>query len=125
MEQLTKEAIEELVWNLASKHLEKKENLPTMLREIHYVDDLEALINNIDFLEDFNSEIEIQTIIQSNNHSIVTFTIDSILSVWCEKSQLLRITVTAKGTCSLKSSENIDIIDIQYENVECDDMRAI
>lgn len=98
MEQLTKEAIEELVWNLASKHLEKKENLPTMLREIHYVDDLEALINNIDFLEDFNSEIEIQTIIQSNNHSIVTFTIDSILSVWCEKSQLLRITVTAKGT---------------------------
>lgn len=110
---------------MASKHLEKTENLPMMLSEIHYVDDLESLIKCIDFLEDFDSEIEIQTITQANNHSTVTFTIDSILSAWCKKSQLLRITVTAKGTCRLKSSENVELVDIQYENVECDDIRAV
>ncbi|MEG0470384.1 MAG: hypothetical protein RR562_10790 [Longicatena sp.] len=125
MEQLTKDDVEEPVWNLASKYLEKIENLPRMLSEIHYVDDLGSLINRIDFLEDFDSEIEIQTITQENTHNIVTFTINSILSAWCKKSQLLRITVTAKGTCNLKSMGDVELVDIQYENVECDDTRAI
>lgn len=125
MENLTDEYIEDLVWNFVSEYLEKIENLPVLLEDIHYINDLESLINQIDFLEDFDSEIEINNINKSDNSIVVSFDIVAIVSAWCEQSQLLRITVNAIGTCLIKSSKNVEIIEIQYNNVECDDIRAI
>ena len=92
MEHLTDEDIEELVWNFVSEHLEKIENLPVLLEDIGYIDDLESLFNEIDFLEDFDSEIEINNIDKSDNGIAVSFDINALVSAWCEQSQVLRIT---------------------------------
>lgn len=125
MEHLTNEDIEELVWEFVSEHLEKIENLPILLEDIHYVSDLEPLINQIDFLEDFDSEIEIDNINKSDNGIVVSFNINALLSAWCEQEQVLRITVSAAGACIIKPSKIVEIIEIQYDNVECDDIRAV
>lgn len=125
VEHLTDEDIEALVWNFVSEYLEKTENLPVLLKDIGYIDDLESLFNEIDFLEDFDSEIEINNINESDDSIAVSFDINAIISAWRDQNQLLRITVNAVGTCLIKSSESIEMVDIQYNNVECDDIRAI
>lgn len=123
MKPMDEEMMEELVWDYVSKYLEKIENLPTMLEDIGYVDDLDELIGKVDMVEDFDSEIEIEEVEESEDAAAVSFQIFATLSAWCRSKQLLRITVNAHGTCAVKASENIEMLDFTYDNVECDDVR--
>ncbi len=124
MKHLNEEEIEELVWDFVCKYLENTEYLPDMLDDIGYVDDLDELLRQIDFVEVFDSELEIEDMDETDDGTTVSFAIDAILSAWHKPEQLLRITVNAVGSCLVKSPKKIEMLDIQYDNVECDDMRA-
>ncbi len=134
-----------LLWEVVSANIEKIDQLPIMLRDIGYVEDIDNVIAQITECEVFNSEpLEIISFDKNEESILITFEMQFVLSAWSGRKQLLRITAAATGKCripdigkydwesidfedldkkELLSYEGlVDILELNYPSSECDDV---
>lgn len=148
MEQLVKKLATTLLWDLISLKVEEKNQIPIMLKEVYYLEEKDNLMTQIKKCEVIDSEpLEIIDFIIDGEKILVEFEMPFILSAWSEKKQLLRITATLIGKCTLSGNtlfnwNNIDIeslgkydwlenqklvkiLEINYTDVECEDISIL
>lgn len=135
-----------LLWEVVCAHVENINQLPIILRNIGYVEDIDNVIAQVTECEVLDSEP--LAIVDFKNHEesiLINFEMQFVLSAWRGTRQFLRITALAVGKCripdigkydwksmdfedmskeELLSYEGlVDILELSYSNVECDDVR--
>lgn len=137
-----------LLWEVASANIEKINQLPIMLKDIGYVEDIDNIIAKITECEVFDSEpLKIINFDKYEESILITFEMQFVLSAWSGRKQLLRITAAAMGKCripdigrydwesidfedmgkkELLSYEGlVDILELNYPSAECDDVSIV
>lgn len=139
------EILSPLLWEVVSLRVEQLDQLPIMLKDIGYLDDKDSMISEVTHCEIFVSdEFNVEGFVVKNNNILVTYEMPFVLSAWSERTQLLRITGTALGVCSVPDIEHydwsnkdfgemrkgelleyqslVDILECKCDYVECDDV---
>lgn len=134
-----------LLWEVVSAHVEKIDQLPIILKDIGYLEDIDNVIAQITTCEVFESEpLEIIDFETNEESILISFEMQFVLSAWNGSRQLLRITASAKGKCripdigkydwgsvdfedmgkeELLSHEGlVNILELIYPDAECDDV---
>lgn len=147
-EQLVEILSTTLLQEVVSANIEKVNQLPAMLQDIGYIEDKVNVILQITESDVFDSEpLDIINFTQHGESLLITFEMPFILSAWTGKEQLLRITATATGKCIvpdiakydwasidvenmgkeelLAKNELVDILELNYTDVECDDVSIL
>lgn len=136
---------ETFLWEAVSAEIEQIRFLPDMLRNIGYLDNKDEVIQNVDGMEILDSEpLEISDHNADNGRISFGFEMPFVLTAKCGKEQLLRITATAAGKCSIPDGNAFDwsafdwddmnksellahkdlmeFSELRFEYVECDDL---
>lgn len=143
-EQLIDILSETLLWEVVAANVEQVDQLPNMLQNISYIANKEHIISKITECEVLDSDFHILRFIKDGESILITFEISFLLSVWNQKKQLLRITAAASGKCRipdignydwdsvdfesmdrlelLANGELVDILELNYTDVEADDV---
>ncbi|MDE6476076.1 MAG: hypothetical protein K2L08_04405 [Erysipelotrichaceae bacterium] len=147
-EELLEELSESLLCEVVCLHIEKVDQIFSMLKDIHYIEDKEHVLLQVKECELLHTEdFDIVNSIIDDGNILIAFEMPFILSVWGEEDQLLRITANAVGKCkvpdidkhnwnsieledmdkeALLANQNlVDIVELGYTYVECDDVRCI
>lgn len=137
-----------LLWEVISAKLEEINQVSVMLKDIGYLDDKENTIDQINQCEIFDSEpLKMMEVSVQEGKVLINFETSFILSAWHNNEPLLRITAFTAGKCSIpdvevfdwekieveKMSKNellenkmlIEMIELNYIGVECDDLRVL
>lgn len=147
-EQLVEILSTTLLQEVISANIEKINQLPVMLQDIGYIKDKVNVILQITECEVSDSEpLDIINFTQHGESLLINFEMPFILSAWTGKEQLLRITANATGKCIvpdiakydwasidvenmgkeelLAKNELVDILELNYTDVECDDVSIL
>ncbi|MDE6728190.1 MAG: hypothetical protein K2J80_09675 [Oscillospiraceae bacterium] len=139
---------ETFLWEVVSAYIEQPRFLPEMLRDVGYLDNKEEMIRKVDSLEISDSEpLYILYCITENGRIVFGFEMPFVLIAKSGKEQLLRITATAAGKCSipdknafdwsafdwddmnkqelLSHKELAEFLMLNFEDAECDDLSVI
>lgn len=147
-EQLEEVLSETLLWEVISENVENVNQLPIMLQDINYLENKNSVIAIIDECEVLISDSF--DIIKSETHGeniLISFEMPFVMSAWSTTKQHLRITATATGKCMIPSIEIydwdsidfesmrkeellenqnlVDILELNYAWVECDDVSIL
>lgn len=137
-----------LIWEVISEKVENLNQLPIMLGDSRYIENKDTTISQITRCEVLDSEsLEIIGFTNYDESIFVVFEMPFVLSAWNESKQLLRITATVTGKYSVPDSkkydwdnidfenmgkkelleykELVDILEINYQFVECDDISVL
>lgn len=125
-----------------SAHIEQTRFLSDMLRDVGYLDNKDEIIQKIDRSEILDSEpLEISAPNAENGRISFGFEMPFVLIAKSGKEQLLKITATAAGKCSIPDESAFDWDDmnkpellahkdlakfseLRFEEAECDDLTA-
>lgn len=136
---------ETFLWESVSAHIEQTQFLPDMLRNVGYIENKDEVIQKVDKLEILDSEpLEIFGQSADNGRISFSFSMPFVLVARSGKEQLLRITATAEGKCSIPDGNAFDwnafdwddmnrqellshkdlaeFSQLRFEEVECDDL---
>lgn len=136
---------ETFLWESVSAHIEQIQFLPDMLRNVGYIENKDKVIQKADGMEILDSEpLEIFGQSADNGRISFGFSMPFVLVAKSGKEQLLRITATAEGKCSIPDENNFDwntfdwedmnrqellshkylaeFPQLRFEEVECDDL---
>ena len=142
-EQLVEE-LAEIIPDFIDGYVENINQLPEMLKDIGYVDAIEARIAQITECEIFDSEpLEIKKFHVENGKIVMSFEWDFLLSAWSKGEPQFRITATAIGKCAVPDMDQydwerqeiekidtreqniVDLLELEYSFVECDDVSIL
>jgi hypothetical protein len=143
-EQLIELLSETLLIEVIAAKVEEVDQLPIMLQNIGYIEELENVLSKITFCEAFESDLDIIHFTQEGKSILITYKLTFLLSAWHQKQQLLRITASATGTCQIPGIESYDwesvdfggmnkkellanrglmsILELNYSDVEADEV---
>lgn len=136
---------ETFLWEAVSAYIEQTRFLPDMLRNVGYLDNKDEVIQRVDGMEILDSEeLEISDPNADNGRVSFGFEMPFVLIAKCGKEQLLRITATAAGKCSIPDETAFDwsaydwddmnksellahkdlaeFSELRFDYVECDDL---
>lgn len=136
---------ETFLWESISAHIEQTRFLPDMLLNVGYIENKDEITQKVDRLEILDSEpLEIFDYSADNGRISFGFVMPFILIAKNGKEQLLRITATAAGKCSIPDENAFDwnafdwedmnkpellahkdlaeLLQLRFEEVECDDL---
>lgn len=136
---------ETFLWEIVSAYIEQTRFLPDMLRNVGYLENKDEIIQRVDKMEILDSEpLEIFDCSADNGRIFFGFEMPFILIAKSGKEQLLRITATAAGKCSIPNENAFDwnafdwddmnrpellahkdlaeFSELRFEQVECDDL---
>lgn len=100
---------ETLLWENISAQIEKTERLPELLNEIGYLDSKDEIIKKADKERILESEPpEFSNIQVEGGRITLSFTMPFVMIVTSGKEELLRITATAAGNCSIPDENAFD-----------------
>lgn len=139
---------ETFLWETVSAYIEQTRFLPDMLRNVGYLDNKDEIIQKVDGMEIMDSEtLEILGCNAENGRISFGFEMPFVLVAKCGKEQLLRITATAAGKCSipdecafdwsaydwddmnkpelLAHKDLAEFSELRFEYVECDDLSVV
>jgi hypothetical protein len=137
-----------LLWEVVCANIEKVNQLPIILKDIGYVEDIDNVIKEITQCEVFDSEpLEVINFDKHEESILITFEMSFTLSTWIGQQQLLRITAVVMGKCRIPDIreyewESIDfesmgkkellsyeglvhILELNYSSAECDDVSML
>ena len=129
----------DLLWEIISAKVEEVNQIPAMLKNIGYLDDKEELISQINNCEVFDSEpLNVIGFTVQEEKIFIDFEMSFLLSAWHDEKSLLRITAAVSGKCSVpdvnvfdwenRDAEEagiVNVLELNYVDVECDDMRVV
>lgn len=147
-QELLDELSETFLWEIVSAYIEQPRFLPDMLRNVGYLDNKDEIIQKVDDMEILDSEpLEIFDINADNGRISLGFEMPFVLIAKSGKEQLLRITATAAGKCSIPDENAFDwnAFDwddmnkqellshkdlaefplLNFEDAECDDLTVV
>ena len=136
---------ETFLWETVSAYIEQSRFLPDMLRNVGYIENKDKVIQKVDNMEVQDSKpLEIFDINAKNGKISFGFEMPFVLIAKSGKEQLLRITATAVGQCSIPDENAFDwsafdwdnmskpeilshkdlaeFSGVRFEQVECDDL---
>lgn len=136
---------ETFLWEIVSAYIEQTRFLPDMLRNVGYLENKDEIIQRVDKMEILDSEpLETFDCSADNGRIFFGFEMPFILIAKSGKEQLLRITATAAGKCSIPNENAFDwnafdwddmnrpellahkdlaeFSELRFEQVECDDL---
>lgn len=139
---------ETFLWEIVSAYIEQARFLPDMLSDVGYLDNKDEVIQKVDGMEILDSEpLEISDINADNGRISFGFEMPFVLIAKSGKEQLLRITATAAGKCSIPDENAFDwsaydwddmnktellehkdlakFSELRFEYVECDDLSVV
>lgn len=139
---------ETFLWETVSAYIEQTRFLPDMLRNVGYLDNKDEIIHKVDKMEIMDSEpLEISDNNADNGRISFGFEMPFVLIAKSGKEQLLRITATAAGKCSIPDESAFDwsafnwddmnkpellshkdlaeFSELRFEQVECDDLTVV
>lgn len=139
---------ETFLWEVVSAHIEQPRFLPEMLQNVGYLDNKGEIIQRVDGMEIMDSEpLEILYNVTENGRISFGFEMPFVLIAKSGKEQLLRITATAAGKCSIPDENAFDwnAFDwddmnkqellahkdlaefplLNFEDAECDDLTVV
>lgn len=139
---------ETFLWEVVSAYIEQPCFLPDMLRNVGYLENKDGIIQNADDMEIMDSEpLEMFDISTDNGIISFGFEMPFVLIAKSGKEQLLRITATAAGKCSIPDENAFDwstydwddmnkqellahkdlaeLSQVRFEQVECDDLNVV
>jgi hypothetical protein len=145
--ELIENIAESVLWTVVAASVEKDDQLPVILKDIHYLGDKENLLARTTWCEVFDSDFNMSNHIKDGESLLVSFEMPLILSTWNQEQQLLRITATATGACRIPdigtydwenvdfygmnkqellgmSKDLVEIVELHYTDVEADEMEA-
>ncbi|GLC83338.1 hypothetical protein [Lacrimispora brassicae] len=135
-----------LLWEVISARIEELDQIPMILRNIgHITPDEIAKINKSEILD--SESFDVIRFEKLTEKILITFEMPFILSLWSDKEQIFRVTAIASGKCMipdiekydwksrefenmdkeglLLNKELVDLLELNYPNVEYDDVNAI
>ncbi len=108
-QELIESISETFLWEVVSAYIEQPRFLPDMLSDIGYLDDKDGMIQRVDGMEILDSEpLEILDNNAANGKITFGFEMPFVLAAKSGKEQLLRITATAAGKCSIPDESSFD-----------------
>lgn len=136
---------ETFLWETVSAYIEQTRFLSDMLRDAGYLENKDEIIQKVDKMEIMDSEpLEILDHNADNGKISFCFEMPFVLVAKSGKEQLLRITATAAGKCSIPDENAFDwsaydwddmnkpellshkdlaeLSELRFEEVECDDL---
>lgn len=139
---------ETFLWEVVSAHIEQPRFLPEMLQNVGYLDNKGEIIQRVDGMEIMDSEpLEILYNVTENGRISFGFEMPFVLIAKSGKEQLLRITATAAGKCSIPDENAFDwnafdwddmnkqellahkdlaeFPQLNFEDAECDDLTVV
>lgn len=116
-EEVIENIAETVLWTVVAANVEEVDQLPVMLKDIHYLGDKENILTRTTWCEVFDSDFHMIHHIKDGESLLVAFEMTLLLSTWKQEQQLLRVTATATGTCRIP-----DIGTYDWENVDLDGM---
>lgn len=144
-QELLDELSETFLWEIVSEYIEQTRFLPDMLRNVGYIENKDEITQKIDGAEILDSEQpEIFDGSAENGRITFGFEMPFVLIAKSGEEQLLRITATAAGQCSIPDENAFDwnafdwedmnkpellshkdlaeFSQLRFEEVECDDL---
>lgn len=145
MQELIDRLSETFLWEIVSAYIEQTRFLPDMLRNVGYIESKDDIMQKVDGTEILDSEpLEIFDCNADTGRISFGFEMPFILIAKSGKEQLLRITATAVGKCSIPDENAFDwsafdwndmskpellahkdlaeFSELRFEEVECDDL---
>lgn len=139
---------ETFLWEIVSAYIEQTRFLPEMLRDVGYVNNKDEIVRKVDRSEILDSEpLEIFDCNAANGRISFGFAMPFILIAKSGREQLLRITATVAGKCSIPDENAFDwsafdwgdmsrpellahrdlaeFSELRFEQVECDDLSVV
>ncbi|MBD5113473.1 MAG: hypothetical protein HDT42_13215 [Ruminococcaceae bacterium] len=136
---------ETFLWEIVSAYIEHPRFLPDMLRNVGYIENKDEIIQKVDDMEIMDSEEpEIFDSNTENGRISFGFEMPFVMIAKSGEEQLLRITTTASGQCSIPDENAFDwsafdwedmdkpellshkdlaeFSEMRFEEVECDDL---
>lgn len=136
---------ETFLWEIVSAYIEHPRFLPDMLRNVGYIENKDEIIQKVDDIEVMDSEEpEIFDSSAENGRISFGFEMPFVMIAKSGEEQLLRITATASGQCSIPNENAFDwsafdwedmdkpellshkdlaeFSEMRFEEVECDDL---
>lgn len=109
---------ETFLWENVSAHIEQTGLLPDMLRNVGYIENKDEVIQKVDRMEILDSEpLEISGQSADNGRISFGFSMPFVLVANSGKEQLLRITASAEGKCSIPDGNTFDWNAFDWEDM--------
>jgi hypothetical protein len=112
-----------LLWEVVCAYVENINQLPIILKDIAYVEDIDNVIAQITKCEVLDSEhLEIKDFWKLEESILISFEMQFVLSVWSRSRQLLRITAVANGKCRIPDIGKYDWKSIDFEDMDKEEL---
>ncbi|MED1117003.1 hypothetical protein [Bacillus paramycoides] len=133
---------ETLLEEVITQKVEMIEQLPLMLKGIDYLDDWAEVISKTTECEILESDApSVMNFFAVGEKVLIELEMPCLISTWQDREQLLRITTTVKARCLvshaevfdwsnmnkkelLKRQKDVEFVELNYIDTECDDIRA-
>lgn len=116
---------ETFLWENISAHIGQTRLLPDMLHNAGYIENKDELMRKADGADILDSEPpEISKVNADNGRFTFSFTMPFILIVKSGKQQLLRITATAAGNCSIPDESAFEWETFDWDNMSRQELLA-